>query len=293
MVEIILICVVIIGLAAIFMIREIRRELQCFETVHFEIQSPKLRDMDEKKIIFLSDLHNHVYGEENGELLDAIKKEEPDFIFIGGDVLVSNDKQSYMPALQFVKKLAPICPVYYANGNHEQRLKEKPEKYNLSYAAYRRILQEAGAHFLENDSQEFDWNGIPVRLTGLEIPLGCYKHFRNVKLYEHELEEIIGESKENVFEILMAHNPTYVNVYREWGADLILSGHLHGGTVRLPVIGGIIAPNFHIFPKYSGDMYEVGDTTVVVSKGLGTHTINIRLFNPAELVVLHLKGKLV
>jgi predicted MPP superfamily phosphohydrolase len=78
--------------------------------------------------------------------------------------------------------------------------------------------------------------------------------------------------------------------YVEWGADLVLSGHLHGGIVRIPGLVGAISPSFEIFPKYSGDLYYEEDTAIVVSKGLGTHTINIRLFNSAEVVVIHLKS---
>ncbi len=129
-------------------------------------------------------------------------------------------------------------------------------------------------------------------LRGLEIPLECYKHFGRGKLSTEQIEDGIGNSCEDGYEILLAHNPTYMKSYVKWGADLVLSGHLHGGIVRLPLLGGVIAPNFIVFPKYSGDLYQEGDTHIVVSKGLGTHTINIRLFNPAELVVLHLQGKM-
>ena len=79
--------------------------------------------------------------------------------------------------------------------------------------------------------------------------------------------------------------------YKKWGADLILSGHYHGGIVRIPGVTGVITPAFEIFPKYSGDFYREGDTNIVVSKGLGTHTVNVRFLNPAELIVLHLRGE--
>ena len=85
----------------------------------------------------------------------------------------------------------------------------------------------------------------------------------------------------------MAHNPSYVKEYVEWGADLILCGHLHGGIVRIPGLTGLITPALEWFPKYSGDLYYEGDKVIVVSKGLGTHTINLRFLNPAEVVVLH------
>ena len=105
------------------------------------------------------------------------------------------------------------------------------------------------------------------------------------------MKERIGEPAGG-YQILLAHNPAYVPVYKEWGADLILSGHLHGGVMRIPGIGGVIGPDFTIFPKYSGDIYREGDATIVVSKGLGVHSIPVRLFNPAELIVLEMEIEL-
>ena len=289
MLKIFIIILIVLCIVAALIIKEIKRELSCFQTVRYKIESEKLQGI-EKKIVFLSDLHNRVYGEENRELLEAIQKENPDYILIGGDLLVSNNKSPYLPALYLVEKLVSICPVYYANGNHEQRIKERIEDYEMSYAAYHRILKNAGVHFLENDSAILLWNNQKIRLTGLEIPLDCYKKIGRDKLQTEEIVERVGENDTESYEILLAHNPSFTKKYLEWGADLILSGHLHGGIVRLPWLGGAISPSFEIFPKYSGDHYKVQNKDVVVSKGLGTHTFNIRLFNPAELVVLHLKG---
>ena len=87
---------------------------------------------------------------------------------------------------------------------------------------------------------------------------------------------------------MIAHNPTFMDTYLKWGADLVTSGHLHGGVVRIPFVGGIISPQFVLFPKYSGEMKSVGEATAVVSKGIGIHTIKVRLLNPAEIVVMHI-----
>ena len=240
--------------------------------------------------VFLSDLHNQVYGENNCKLIDAVKKESPDLILIGGDMLVGKKGHSYEPALACVKELVRIAPVYYANGNHEERMKLKPEKYDQSYALYRETLLELGVHLLENDSVNLCDESEKIRLTGLEIPLECYTHLKRREMPEGAIEERIGARDEKAFQVLLAHNPSYMKDYLAWGADLILSGHLHGGMVRLPGICGVIGPDFVLFPKYSGEMRQVGDQTVIVSKGLGTHTIHIRLFNPAEIVVLNLNN---
>lgn len=282
--------IVITGIVlAVLLVGEIYRELHTFQVKEYMVNVPESKRLaEDQKVIFLSDMHNHVYGKDNETLLQAVKDAKPALILIGGDMLVGKPGRPYDTALEFVTKLADICPVYYANGNHEQRMKEEPEEYcDPTYKEYKAVLEKAGVHFLENETEEFLLGNMPVKVTGLEIPRKCYTKFHKVPLKADEIEVLAGKSDPSVYQILLAHNPTYVKEYKEWGADLILSGHLHGGMVRLPVIGGVVAPNFMFFPKYSGDIYREKDATVVVSKGLGTHTINIRLFNPAEVVVLH------
>ena len=277
---------IIIGIlvaAVLLVFAEMYRELHTFRVTRYRVASPKLTG--EKTWVFLSDLHNQVYGENNCKLIDAVKNESPDLILIGGDMLVGKNGHSYEPALACVKELVKIAPVYYANGNHEERMKLKPEKYDQSYALYREKLLEFGVHLLENESTVLS-DDSKVRLTGLEIPLECYTHLKRREMPGGAIKERIGNRDPEAFQVLLAHNPSYMKEYLAWGADLILSGHLHGGMVRIPGIGGVIGPDFVLFPKYSGEMRRVGDQTVIVSKGLGTHTIHIRLFNPAEVVVL-------
>ena len=277
----------ILAAAVLFVFAEMYRELHTFRVTRYRVASPKLTG--EKTWVFLSDLHNQVYGENNCKLIDAVKNEFPDLLLIGGDMLVGKNGHSYEPALACVKELVKIAPVYYANGNHEERMKLKPEKYDQSYALYREKLLKFGVHLLENESTVLS-DDSKVRLTGLEIPLECYTHLKRREMPGGAIKERIGNRDPEAFQVLLAHNPSYMKEYLAWGADLILSGHLHGGMVRIPGIGGVIGPDFVLFPKYSGEMRRVGDQTVIVSKGLGTHTIHIRLFNPAEVVVLSLNN---
>ena len=275
--------------AAACLCGEIWRELHHFRVVTYRLKSKKLEGIGNNvRFVFLSDLHNKTYGKGNKRLLKKIKETDPALVLIGGDMLVGKKGKSYGSALDFVRELAGQFPVYYANGNHEQRLKEMPERYGDVYAQYKEELEAAGVHFLENSSQELFCGGCKFRLTGLEIPAECYSHFRKVRMPEGAIEERIGEAKAADYEILLAHNPTYMEEYLEWGADLVLSGHLHGGIVRLPGVGGALSPAFSLFPKYSGGHYREGERDIVVSKGLGVHTVCVRLFNPAELVVLEL-----
>lgn len=280
---------IILCIALIIFIAENCRELRGFRVKRYRITSRKLKDTGETRILFLSDLHNCSYGEENKRLMQAIQKAEPHLILIGGDMLVRKNGTSYEKTADFLERLPGICPVYCANGNHEQKLKEEPERYRQSYEAYKARLTEAGVIFLENETAEFFAGKIKIRITGLEIPLESYKKIGRHVLTRDEVEQRVGRPS-YTFHILMAHNPAFMNVYLDWGADLILSGHLHGGIVRIPGIGGVISPDLRLFPRYSGGRYHCKDSEVIVSRGLGTHSIPVRFCNPAEMIELRLSG---
>lgn len=274
----------------VYCLIEMIRELRDFRVTKYRICSQKLNGIKrEKKIIFLSDLHNRMYGEENERLLESIRNQHPDLILIGGDMLVRKDGNSYDKTVHFLAKLPGICPVYCANGNHEQKLKELPDKYEQSYEEYKKALTASGIHMLENASETVKLEEVPVKLSGLEIPLGAYARFGKKELSLKEITDRIGEHGDD-YQILLAHHPGYMKEYLAYGADLILGGHYHGCVVQLPGIGGVISTNFTLFPKYSGGIYQEGEQTAVVSRGLGTHSVPLRLWNWPELIVLELSG---
>lgn len=274
----------------VYCLIEMIRELWDFRVTKYRICSQKLNGIKrEKKIIFLSDLHNRMYGEENERLLESIRNQHPDLILIGGDMLVRKDGNSYDKTVHFLAKLPGICPVYCANGNHEQKLKELPDKYEQSYEEYKKALTASGIHMLENASETVKLEEVPVKLSGLEIPLGAYARFGKKELSLKEITDRIGEHGDD-YQILLAHHPGYMKEYLAYGADLILGGHYHGCVVQLPGIGGVISTNFTLFPKYSGGIYQEGEQTAVVSRGLGTHSVSLRLWNWPELIVLELSG---
>lgn len=279
---------IIAFLCAMCIIFEIVREITTFTVTHYELESPKIsKDMN---VVVLSDLHNCSYGEANSDLLRAIEQENPDIILVAGDILVGKMEASSHVAEQFMRDVQEIAPVYYGNGNHEQRMKEQPKYYGKKYKDYKNAMLGAGITLLENETAAVRWGEDEVNITGLEIPLRCYKKLSRNELKQEEIEARIGKPKEELFQILIAHNPAYAKQYAKWGADLILSGHLHGGIVRLPGLGGIVSPQVALFPEYSGGHYRIGSSELIVSRGLGTHTVPIRLFNEAEVVVLHIKG---
>lgn len=284
------IILIIVAVFIVYCLIEMIRELRDFRVTKYRICSQKLNGIKrEKKIIFLSDLHNRMYGEENERLLESIRNQHPDLILIGGDMLVRKDGNSYDKTVHFLAKLPGICPVYCANGNHEQKLKELPDKYEQSYEEYKKALTASGIHMLENASETVKLEEVPVKLSGLEIPLGAYARFGRKELSLKEITDRIGEHGDD-YQILLAHHPGYMKEYLAYGADLILGGHYHGCVVQLPWIGGVISTNFTLFPKYSGGIYPEGEQTAVVSRGLGTHSVPLRLWNWPELIVLELSG---
>lgn len=284
------IILIIVAVFIVYCLIEMIRELRDFRVTKYRICSQKLNGIKrEKKIIFLSDLHNRMYGEENERLLESIQNQHPDLILIGGDMLVRKDGNSYDKTVHFLAKLPGICPVYCANGNHEQKLKELPDKYEQSYEEYKKALTASGIHMLENASETVKLDEVPVKLSGLEIPLGAYARFGKKELSLKEITDRIGEHGDD-YQILLAHHPGYMKEYLAYGADLILGGHYHGCVVQLPGIGGVISTNFTLFPKYSGGIYQEGEQTAVVSRGLGTHSVPLRLWNWPELIVLELSG---
>lgn len=283
---------IIIGVIVFLCIVEWIREIVSFKVTHYDIQSDKFNKLThERKIVFLTDLHNNSYGKNNDKLLASVREQNPDLILIGGDMMVGKPEVSTKVAEDFVGKLTGICPVYYANGNHEQRMKIYPEKFGAKYQEYKTSVEQSGVQFLENEHVDLMFETLPVQIHGLEIPREGYKKFRKTNVSLEQIEERIGKANSSKYQILLAHNPIYADIYLEWGADLVLSGHLHGGIVRLPGLGGVITPQFRLFPKYSGELTVKDRKSVVVSKGIGTHTIKLRFLNPAEIVVLHLQGK--
>lgn len=283
--------IIIFLIICILIFVEWMREIHTFKITKYQIFSNKLSGIKkERKIVFLSDLHSYTYGKNNEKLIRAIKNEKPDYIIVAGDMVVAKPGESINIACDCLKDLAAICDVYFANGNHEQRMKENTKMFGNSFIEFQRKLDESGVKTLPNKKAELTWDNIPVEIYGLEMPTSKYKKFQKQTFTKKEAEEFLGTPNHECYNIMIAHNPLFVDSYLEWGADLVLSGHFHGGVVRLPWLGGIITPDLSLFPKFSGEMTKVGDASVVVSKGIGIHTIKVRLFNPAEVVVMHING---
>ena len=232
----------------------------------------------------LADLHNCVYHSDIGCLMDAIRHAGCDLVLSAGDLVVMKaGRFATDQALDLIANLAAEHPVYTANGNHETRMKRLfPDEYER----YTGKLRELGAVNLVNEARSIKICGTMLHIAGLELERMYFKHSRGVVLDSAVITKKVGNRRDNEFNILLAHHPRYFSAYGMWGADLALAGHLHGGIVRLPLAGGVISPDPALFPHYDHGRYTSGRSTMIVSAGLGTHTINLRINNPAELVMV-------
>ncbi len=256
-----------------------------------EYQFADKRIRKDFRAVVLSDLHNKCYGKQNERLLAAVREQKPDMIFVAGDIPTAKPGESLDVAIHLMEELAREFPVYYGNGNHEHRMKLYPDIYGGMADEYDKALREAGVSRLINCRISLEEYGVSI--YGAEIDRRFYKRFRIHPMEDGYLGSILGNPKAEDYRILLAHNPDYFPQYAKWGADLVLSGHVHGGIVRIPLLGkGIASPNIRFFPKYDGGLFQSDKAIMLLSRGLGMHTIPVRLFNPGELLVVdfHAEG---
>ena len=261
-------------------------ELKKFRITSYEYQTDKITQSVNFAVV--ADLHAHVYGRDNDILIQKIKEQKPDIILVPGDMIVSRYPETYETAYQTFEKLTEIAPVYFSNGNHESRVSKVPVMQTEAFLAYENRVRKLGVHILNNASEEVILHGGKFCISGLEIPLECYGKGSYEPLPEHFIRDVLGHAKQDSVQILMAHNPMFAKEYAEWGADVSVCGHTHGGLVRIPGIGSVISPQFELFPKYDAGEFNFGDRKVYVSKGLGTHTFHIRVFDRAEVLMIRI-----
>lgn len=234
------------------------------------------------RIAQISDLHNAEFGEGNSHLLNSLSESKPDMIAITGD-LVDAQHTNIDVALSFAEKAVQIAPVYYVTGNHEASLSQ--------YSELKTGLEAAGVIVLEDNAIQLEHNGGIVTLMGLSDPNFTIKSniFDEVPaMISTKLNDLM-ENKVG-YTILLSHRPELFDTYVSCGVDLVLSGHAHGGQFRLPLIGGLVAPNQGFFPKYDAGLYTNGGTNMVVSRGLGNSIIPLRFNNRPEIVLVELKA---
>ena len=265
-------------------------ESRHFTTEYYDIVSGKIPEaFDGFRFIMLSDLHNYDFDHGNRKLLRQIDTLKPDVVLIAGDMIDASPGADMTVALKFLQDLCDQWTVYFGNGNHEQRIRLYPQTYGDMYEKWSSGIAHKNLHLLRNTHMTLERDGSRMNVYGLEMDRIYYKRLKKTKMSVHYLDETLGKCSRDSYKILIAHNPLYFEEYAGWGADLVLSGHVHGGVVILPYLGGVISPQIQLFPEYYAGEYVLGASHMILSRGLHMHSIPVRLFNMPELscVTLH------
>lgn len=240
------------------------------QVTNYTISSKRIpKSFDGFKIVQISDLHNAKFGKDNSSLLNKIREQSPDIIVITGDIVQAAPMEN---ALAFARQVTQIALTYYVPGNHEHRIDYKPLFDGL---------QEAGVILLLNQSAAIQKGDQWLNLIGIEDPT-----FYPDEAIEDKLRPLI---QRNCYNIVLSHRPEQFDTYVSCKADLVFTGHAHGGQFRLPLIGGLFAPGQGVFPKYDAGLFTEGKTNMLVSRGVGNSAFPFRLFNRPEIVVVTLK----
>lgn len=234
------------------------------------------QEFDGFRIAVVSDLHNHDWGD---KLIRPLTQEAPDIIVITGD-LVDSSHTDIDIAMQCVDRCVTIAPVYYVTGNHEAWLSDFP--------VLRERLIAVGVHMMDDTSEWIEKGDSKIQVIGIQDP-----DFVERDTWDGIQKAIVSQKlapmiQADFFNLVLCHRPELFDCYVESQADLAIAGHAHGGQVRLPLIGGLVAPNQGLFPKYTEGMYHRENTDMVVSRGLGNSILPIRFNNSPELVFITL-----
>ena len=235
------------------------------------------------RIAQVSDLHNAEFGKNNAELLKLLSESRPDIIVITGDLIDANHTDVGI-ALGFAQESVRIAPTYYVTGNHEAA--------SPQYDTLKAGLEEAGVIVLEDEAVSLERNGETITLLGLGDPDFMVKgdmFGETSAMVSTKLKNL--DDGEGGYTILLSHRPELFETYVNCSIDLVFAGHAHGGQFRLPFIGGVIAPNQGLFPKYDAGLYTDGGTNMVVSRGIGNSIIPLRFNNRPEIVLVELNAE--
>lgn len=249
-------------------------------TTYFTIKNDKIPDdFSDFKIAEIADLHNHPWRD---KLIHRLEKEMPDIIVITGD-LVDSSHTDIDISMEFIYRAREIAPVYYVTGNHEAWLD--------NYSELESRLAEAGVHRMDNVSEWIEKGTSKVNLTGIQDPA-----FEKEVIFGDIQKTGVGDRlttllEDGCYNIVLCHRPELFKEYVEAKADLVLTGHAHGGQIRIPFIGGLVAPGQGFFPEYTEGVYHQDKTDMVVSRGLGNSVIPVRIHNMPELVMITLDNK--
>lgn len=240
-------------------------------------------DFKDFTIAHVSDLHNKQFGKNQKNIISKINEISPDIIVITGDLITSYSPDVNV-AMEFINNASKIAPIYYVTGNHESRILE-------DYNSLKTQMKSAGVYILENNHVSISRENSKINIVGVNDPsfdaLGSFE-YSDEQIISNHLKELTKNL--NGYTILLSHRPELFDTYCSYNINLVFAGHAHGGQVRLPFIGGLIAPHQGFFPKYTSGLYENGNTKMIVNRGLGNSAFPFRINNRPEIVVVKLSN---
>ena len=274
-----------IGLIAISIFIILIVSNTCLTITNYNLQCENLpSSFNNFKIVHLSDLHNWDSGQDNKKLLTAIEQQNPDIIVMTGDMVTATPDGAEIDVfISFAQQLAGKYDVFFINGNHEYDI-------DATYPSLLHTpLSESGFHVLKNEKISISRDDQTIDIYGIPWHYFYNKRGDKVIFDLDKIKEFIGEKNDRNFSVLLTHDPSHFDIYSDWGADLTLCGHMHGGMIRIPFIGGVISPEGAFFPKYDAGLFDHNNKRLIVSRGLGNGNRGIRFLNPPEMVVITLK----
>ena len=241
------------------------------------------------RIVFMSDLHFYASRDiDNAKhIADMIQKLSPDMVLSAGDLIYACPDDNYEALSYLFDAIQKICPCFCVNGNYESKANSRRLEFGKSYDLLSDLLQSKGAKLINNTYVPASNGESEIIITGYEAPLKLYKKFRRHHLSLYELESSIGKCNRRKYNILLTHNPLFADTYFEWGADLILCGHFHGGLVRAGD-KALMSPYGFPLPRYGYGRFDKKDQTLIVTAGGGNNYVKIRVNNPKEIVFLNI-----
>lgn len=273
--------IILVIFILIIVILVISNYISCntIEISNYTINSAKLpNEFKNFKILQLSDMHNKYYGEKQNKLINKIEEVNPNIVVITGDMVNSRDT-SYTNFFEVIENISNKYPIYYVLGNHEEDLSSE----NLSKIIKK--LEENNVKVLNNEMQNITIGNNSINIYGLSKQL---KVKDDIIQNKEVMDKLLNNIDKQSFNILLIHNPLYFKEYEKYDIDLILSGHVHGGIIRLPVLGAMLSPNVSFFPEYNKGEYVINNSKLIVSAGIGIGRMPIRIFNNLDIPVITL-----
>ncbi len=258
------------------------------EITEYTLTTHKLKAGESLTLAVISDLHECTFGAHNDRLYFAVEEINPDAVVIPGDFVNACSGGDSENTMLFLKRLKDRYPkIYYGPGNHERKLFERV-RYTRHMVIFERGLNNSGVRLMRNESELISDR---VRIYSLDLNHAFYRKVFKREVPPGMLELLLKRPDRKFYNILIAHDPDHFPEYAAWGPDLVLSGHVHGGLIRLPKVGGLVSPGYRLFPEYDSGLYSEGASKMIVSRGAGSHTINVRINNPPEILKVVIKGR--